>query len=148
MKILLTVVSMFFCMGAMASTNDLKALDVLAKTLYYEARGEGERGIRAVASTIVNRAVKKDKVASVENCMKQALKRKQYSCWNGKTDLKIGKGKTWELCRKIAYEMVVGKFEVTTEHTHYYAHKVVNPYWAKDVDKEKIGNHTFLTVRW
>jgi N-acetylmuramoyl-L-alanine amidase len=127
--------------------QNVKALDVLAKTLYHEARGEGETGLRAVASTIYNRALKRDKNPSALNCAKQAKARKQYSCWNGKEDLEVGKGPMWEMCREIAYEMVTGKFKATTNHTHYYAHKKVSPVWAKKVTKTVIGNHTFLTVR-
>jgi len=148
MKYLITIFVLMLAMSAFASTNDVKALDILSKTLYHEARGEAERGIRAVASTIVNRAMKKDKNSSAENLVKQALKRKQYSCWNGKTDLSSGKGKAWEICREVAYEMVKGEFKTTSKHTHYYAHKIVHPYWAAGLENEVIGNHTFLTVRW
>lgn len=136
------------CLSEPCLRSDIRALDVLSKTLYYEARGEGERGIRAVASTIYNRALIKNGIADANSCVKQALRRKQYSCWNGRDNLSAGRGKSWQVCREVAYEMVIGEFLPTTIHTHYYAHKKVNPYWARDAKKVKIGRHTFLTVRW
>jgi spore germination cell wall hydrolase CwlJ-like protein len=36
--------------------SDPKTVDVLARTLWGEARGEGERGMQAVANVIMNRA--------------------------------------------------------------------------------------------
>ena len=52
-------------------------LDIAAKTVWGEARGEGELGMLAVACVIVNRANKKDaQLASV------CLKPFQFSAWN------------------------------------------------------------------
>ena len=120
----------------------------VSKTLYYEARGEGERGIRAVASTIYNRSARNGGVVNCDSYIKQSLRHKQYSCWNGSNGiLPSGSGYSWEICRKVAYEMITGKFKPTNSYTHYYAHKKVTPYWSQGVKKTIIGNHTFLTTK-
>jgi len=131
--------------------SKIEALNVISKTLYHEARSESEIGIKAVASTIHNRAMKKSGNSSSNALVYEALRRKQYSCWNGRKDLPSGSGKEWMICRAIAYQMVIGEFKPTITNTHYYAHGKVNPKWAQEVeesDKLILGNHTFLTVKW
>ena len=57
---------------------------IIADTLYMEARSEGERGQRAVATVIYNRAHGK-----AENMESVCLKPKQFSCWNGKASKSV-----------------------------------------------------------
>ncbi|MFA6679088.1 MAG: cell wall hydrolase [Candidatus Methanomethylophilaceae archaeon] len=118
-------------------------VDDLAKTLYHEACGEGEIGIRAVASIIINRAEQKGKITP--DALSSVVKQKfQFSCWNGKKDLKTGKGKSWEICMKVAKEMSEGCFNKTHGYTHYYAFKKCKPRWSNGRKKMIIGNHAFL----
>ena len=126
--------------------SNADATDIVAKTLYYEARGEGEVGIRAVASVLQNRASKRYGKTSISLCAAEARRRLQFSCWNGKKTLPSGKGEAWTLCLRIANEMASGKFKSTHTHTHYYAYKQVNPSWAVGVQGMIIGNHKFLSV--
>lgn len=65
----------------MADTDQFDNLTILARTIWGEARGEGDIGMEAVASVIMNRANSKitwwgDDVRSV------CLARWQFSCWN------------------------------------------------------------------
>lgn len=130
--------------GLFLAINAFSApIDDLAKTLYHEARGEGETGIRAVASIIHNRAEKKG-VVTPAVLSKVVRQKYQFSCWNGKKDLRTGKGKSWELCQTVAKEMVEGDFNKTHGYTHYYAFKNCNPKWAKGKKKFVVGNHAFL----
>ena len=57
-----------------------RTIEVVAATLYHEARGEGEEGMRAVASVIYNRAHQKrwKKLGYSGVC----LQKKQFSCHN------------------------------------------------------------------
>ena len=133
----------------------IQALNVLARTLYAEARGEKERGMRAVASTIFNRAGgNPDKMVGV--CFAE----KQYSCWN---DVKHGDAKTykplipntvmdsnetkaaWELAKEISWELLSGNFTSTIGNLNsYYNPSKASPDWRKNLrDKERIGNHLF-----
>lgn len=123
------------------------SIDILAKTLYHEARGEGEAGLRAVASVIHNRAVKRYGKVSGTLCASEAKRKMQFSCWNGKMNLPGGKGKVWKLCVKIASEMSCGEFVPVHCHTHYYAYKKCNPKWASGTIGLIVGSHKFLTVK-
>ena len=60
-----------------------QASNIVARTLYMEARSERKTGIDAVASVIYNRADKK-----AENLPTVCLKEKQFSCWNDITNKK------------------------------------------------------------
>jgi spore germination cell wall hydrolase CwlJ-like protein len=127
-----------------AKTN--QSADVIAKTLYHEARGEGTNGLRAVASVIHNRSTSRVGKAGAGILSLECLRKKQFSCWNGKKNLKSGSGKAWDECVKIANEMVAGKFKPTHSYTHYYAYKICNPKWAKGKQGIVIGNHKFLNA--
>lgn len=130
-----------------ATMSEADSIDVVAKTLYYEARGEGEVGIRAVASVLQNRAKNRSGKTDVAHCAAEAKRKLQFSCWNGKKDLPKGKGAAWDICVKVAKEMAAGKFTAGHTHTHYYAYNICNPKWANGVAGLVIGNHKFLTVR-
>jgi len=136
------ITAVLLAVGAFANS-----VDILAKTLYHEARGEGEAGLRAVASVIHNRAMKRYGNVSGALCASEAKRKLQFSCWNGKRDLPKGKGNAWSLCVKIAAEMANGKFLPTHGHTHYYAYNKCNPKWASGIIGLIVGNHKFLTAR-
>jgi len=65
--------------------NVTNIINCVARTIYAEAKGEGEKGQAAVASVIWNRAGGK-----CANLIDVVLKDKQFSCWNekkpGRTD--------------------------------------------------------------
>jgi len=143
MKTMVLFVSAFMMVSGLFANS----VDVIAKTLYHEARGEGEVGLRAVATILHNRAIKANGKATAELCAKEAKRKMQFSCWNGKKDLSTGKGDSWMLCVKIAKEIELGKFQKVHGHTHYYAFKKCNPKWAKGRAGLVIGNHKFLTVK-
>lgn len=107
-------------------TPDPKVRRVIAKTLFYEAAGEGEHGLLLVASVIHNRA------GSGRDFKAVCLRPRQFSCWNdgwlsvptNPIDLQA-----YELCLQIADEMLAGSFAPITTATHYHA-DYVHPYWA------------------
>lgn len=119
----------------------------VANTLYLEARGEGERGLRAVATVIYNRArgnpSKFDAVC---------LKPYQFSCYNGGASVKITPKtamdkKAFVACQKIENEMRRGYFKPLGAWTHYFNPRFCNPKWSRDVPQVKIGNHNFLKTK-
>ena len=122
---------------------------IIADTLYMEARGEGERGLRAVATVIYNRA--KGSAARME---KVCLKPKQFSCWNGETPktVRIAPKSAFDrrahaLCLSIEKELLSGNFSPLGEWTHYYNPRLCSPTWAQGVPYVKIGNHNFLKTK-
>lgn len=133
-------------------------LDVLARTLYGEARGEGEEGIEAVACVIMNRykaekwytgykIINGHKVASIAMT---CLKRFQFSCWN-KNDVnyelikKVNPNdKLFCLCLFVAQKAVSGRLTDFTNGATYYHTKAVKPHWAKNKTPcYEAGHHLF-----
>lgn len=122
---------------------------VVADTLYLEARGEGEAGLRAVASVIFNRAKRTGKTFEAE-----CLRPKQFSCWNGlapKTCKIAPKSdfdrRAYKLCLLIECELLAGKFEPVGDWTHYYNPALCSPRWARGIYQVKIGKHNFLKTK-
>ena len=67
-------------MGRKALVDDNNEIDILARTIWGEARGEGSQGMQAVANVIQNR-VKQGGwwgATFAEVCKKKS----QFSCWN------------------------------------------------------------------
>ena len=121
-------------------------LEVLAKTIYGEARGEGQKGMEAVACVIMNRVkaqqwftgyviVQGHKIPSIcETC----LKRLQFSCWN-KSDPNYEKlqklnvsDQLYVQCLEIAQRAISGHLQDFTNGAVYYHTKQIEPLWAKE----------------
>lgn len=138
-----------------ADAEEIRAFDVkvVAETLWLEARGEGDKGIRAVASVIRNRSVERG-LSARDVC----LERGQFSCWNGGCVLPsdgVRKSRmdadstraSWELCVRLAVELVDGTFKPTVTATHYYNPKKCRPAWAWAMRScVTIGRHRFGRV--
>ncbi|GHU01135.1 hypothetical protein FACS1894186_3280 [Alphaproteobacteria bacterium] len=122
--------------------------DLLARTIWAEARGEGASGMAAVACVVVNRVRAPcwwgDSVASV--CRAPW----QFSCWNkgepnGAAALRVGAGNAeFVLALRLATRAVMGALpDSTGGATHYHAASVL-PRWAKGrTPCAIIGNHLF-----
>jgi spore germination cell wall hydrolase CwlJ-like protein len=127
---------------------------LLAATLFYEARGEGEVGIRAVASVIYTRAHYPNP-HKPKPYIEVISKRKAFSCWNDRPIEKIDERKlsngdrdAYYICLRVAEEMAERKFKPTIEATHYYNPKLCKPSWAREMKfVKKIRNHTFMDER-
>ena len=120
----------------------------LAKTLWGEARGEGTKGMQAVANVVINRVQKGGWYgASVKDVV---LKPYQFSCWNT-TDVNraqldnltiddLKKSGAWDISEKAINNELP---DITDGAINYHA-KSVNPSWAKSMTKTvQIGNHIF-----
>ena len=133
-------------------------INCVARTIYAEAKGEGEKGQAAVASVIWNRAGGK-----CENLIDVVLKYKQFSCWNkkkpGRTDkdytIKIpveatrpGKNKDiWDNCVSLATKLAIEDFTSTIGNRNSYMNKAkasekAKREWGDKLDL-KIGKHEF-----
>jgi uncharacterized protein (TIGR02594 family) len=135
-----------------SATEESEVL-TLARTLYGEARGQGQRGIEAVANVVMNRAASGrwgGKVGSV------CLWPWQFSCWNrndpnfqkirNKTD--DGTDNDFKLCLVIARKAVSGGLpQHVPGALHYYADYIRTPNWVSKSPNArmvaKIGRHLF-----
>lgn len=120
-------------------------LEVLAKTIWGEARGESATGQKAVACVIFNRFLSKAWY-SARDIAGVCLKKQQFSCWN-KDDPNAGKIErlTYIELRPIMelIKEVLEEGDITDGATHYHTLKV-RPKWADDAKATVVfGNHVF-----
>ncbi len=124
-------------------------VDVVARTLWGEARGEGKDGMQAVANVIMNRVARGGwyGLTPAEVCQKP----KQFSCWNSsdpnyKKMLSVTTSdpqfrQAWQ----IAEQAVAGKLpDITGGATEYHT-KSIKPAWnwQKLAQTTTIGDHIF-----
>ncbi|MCB9982430.1 MAG: cell wall hydrolase [Rhodospirillales bacterium] len=132
-------------------------IDVLARTLWGEARGQGHIGMEAVACVVLNRV----KVAANHggkywwgaNIIQVCQKPYQFSCWNRsdpnfqKLQSVDDKNLYFATALRIARRAVAGALpDHTGGATHYHA-DYVEPYWARGhVPCARIGRHVFYKL--
>lgn len=121
--------------------------DILAQTVYHEARGEGEQGWRGVAFVIINRA-KANKPhwggSSVSSVCKQKW---QFECWNPGYDTQIREKSVFNQIKKVTDRIYDGqdRNDPTGGADHYNnPDKEGYKEWTEGCRKTvKINNHQF-----
>jgi spore germination cell wall hydrolase CwlJ-like protein len=131
-------------------------IDVLARTIFGEARGEPVEGQEAVASVVLNRvaiAQKRGKYWWGDTVIAVCQKPYQFSCWN-RGDPSYRKlvqvdesDRHFALAKNIAAAAVEGRLKDRTKGaTHYHA-DYVSPYWARgETPVRIIGRHLFYAL--
>ena len=130
--------------------------DIMARTIYGEARGEyyvkdgGINSLIAVGNVIMNRS--RERSRSISSI---CLKPKQFSCWN-KTDpnFKVIQNvtfsdKIFQLCYSVSCQIINGQTpDITNGANHYYSKNIKTvPYWAyQKIPIKTIGNHMFFRI--
>ena len=126
--------------------------DILARTLYGEARGEGLIGIEAVANVILNRVAlsKQHQLWWGKTISEVCLKPFQFSCWtpadkNFYQLIRVtSENSVFRMCQRVANRALNGTLtDITHGATHYHSKKV-NPAWARQLTPVyEYGNHLF-----
>lgn len=127
--------------------------DILARTLYGEARGEGLAGLEAVAAVILNRVAfssRRGKYWWGNTVGEVCRKPWQFSCWNDNDPnsrliaLVNDDDKVFGLCRRIARRAIAGVLpDATCGATHYH-HRSLRPRWSEGkIPCAEIGHHLF-----
>ena len=123
-------------------------IEITARTVYGEARGELEAGMIAVAWVIRNRAEKGGWWGDTPE--KACLMPWQFSCWN-KADPNLEKIKAVDLDSDVFRQCLIATAAVfadlvpdpTGGACHYHV-EGISPPWAKDrIPDVTIGNHLF-----
>jgi N-acetylmuramoyl-L-alanine amidase len=126
---------------------------VFARTIWGEARGEGELGMEAVACVIVNRAVLGGWWG--ESIEEVCLKPWQFSCWN-KNDpnrpelIAVGDDDPqFKICLAIAEKAYAGTLkDVTHGADSYHDIRMNPPKWADNLKPVcVIKHHVFYKTR-
>lgn len=133
-------------------------IDVLARTMWGEARGEGNTGLEAVANVVQNRVKVAEKNGGKfwwgGNIIQVCQKPYQFSCWN-RSDPSFKKLQAvtednlhFATCLRIARRAAIGQLpDHTGGATHYHADYVA-PYWAKgQTPTITIGRHIFFDLK-
>jgi spore germination cell wall hydrolase CwlJ-like protein len=129
--------------------------DIMARTIWSEARGDGRRGMHAVANVIMNRKKIREKASGRRIPIRQiCLSPKQFSCWNmGNVNIPeilsvSEKDADFRIAKEIAENALrVGIEDITNGADHYHSTLIEVPYWAKDKKPlVVIGNHVFYKI--
>lgn len=137
-------------------TNARSATEVkcLATAIYFEARGEPEKGRIAVAQVVLNRLKNPaypNTICGVVYQNKNMRNRCQFSfACDGIPD-RIRDQKSWDEAQSLARRVVNDDRHLYLESvgaaTHYHA-TYVRPRWARSMNKmDKIGRHVFYKTR-
>ncbi|HKY86363.1 MAG TPA: cell wall hydrolase [Pseudorhodoplanes sp.] len=126
----------------------------LTNAIYFEARGENERGQMAVAQVVLNRAFSgyyPDNVCGVvyQNSHRHLACQFTFACDNVR-DV-VTEPDAWETAKRIARDSLDGKIWLPEigKATHYHA-TYVSPWWVRTMTKHKtLGIHIFYRpTRW
>ncbi|MBI4274677.1 MAG: cell wall hydrolase [Rhizobiales bacterium] len=126
----------------------VKAERCLTNAIYFEARGEPERGQVAVAQVIMNRVFSGYYPGNVCGVVYQDSHRRlscqfTFSC-DGIPDV-VNEADAWEVAKRIARETIDGEVWLPEvgKATHYHAYWV-HPSWVREMRKLwRFGVHTF-----
>lgn len=144
--------------GAFQMSDDI---DIMARTIYGESRGEGDKGMKAVANVIMRRAYLAGEYMEAhhkphplfgDGSPRSACKMPwQFSCWNAKDpncSLISGLSATDPSLHDAlgiadnAFEGLLSDY--TNEATHYVNLAISKPDWIKKATMTAIiGHHTF-----
>jgi hypothetical protein len=120
----------------------------LSEALYYEARGEGARGEKAVAEVVLHRVNSGKYGNSICAVVYEGSGRKtcqfSFTC-NGELD-RPRQAAAWQDAEQLAARILTGEVRLrnaTGGATSYHA-VYVKPYWAPSLERTaRIGNHIF-----
>jgi N-acetylmuramoyl-L-alanine amidase len=131
-------------------------LEILARTIYGEARGEfkraGIQSLEAIAHVVMNRVNQKTWFGKTVKDV--CLKPQQFSCWNkGDPNYPLISSpkltnSIFDVCKSVADEVMQGKKSDITNGADHYHTRFVNPVWS--LNKQPvfiIGNHLFFDLR-
>lgn len=131
-------------LAACAEPSLTEEQQTLALTILAEARGEGVRGMEAVAMVIKQRMINRSQTAK-----QVCLEPKQFQCWTGKDidDL----DHLWESPAASDAVDVVRRFDeldpAEIGHADHYCAVDIAPFWEiAQMPVTKIGNHTFYRL--
>jgi len=124
----------------------------LAQAIYFEARGESDKGQAAVAQVVLNRVssgLYPSTICGVVFQNRQHYHACQFSFACEGRSLRIGEPDAWHRAERIAAAVTTGKTYVADvgDATHYHA-LYVHPYWARRLERtDRIGHHVFYKLR-
>jgi len=123
---------------------DAQEQQCLAQALYWEARGEGEDGMLAVAAVIFNRVEDERFPDTVCGVVHEGGESPpcQFSWWcDGKSDRPTNQANWWE-AYSLAYDYLATRPADTTDGALFYHSTSIKEPWRRQLTA-RIGNHIF-----
>lgn len=136
-----------------ASSEDI---DILARTIWGEARNEGYKGMQAVANVVINRLQKARSSSAFarrfgRTVKEICLKPKQFSAWNRNDPNRprmiavTVADPAFRMALGIAENAVMGRLPDITSGSDHYHTPAVKPSWSEGVEPVAvIGGHKFF----
>lgn len=126
---------------------DTRQHDCLSQAIYYEARGESQRGQIAVAEVIMNRVRSGAYPNSICGVVYQGSHRTTGCQFTFTCDGSLNhrpRGRAWDRAQRVATAVMSGYTRpITQGATHYHTH-AVNPVWNSGlVETTNIESHVF-----
>lgn len=122
-------------------------LNVLAATIYAEARGEPDEGQVWVAWVIKNRA-RAGRSYWGYSIQQVCLQPWQFECWNGVDSIVIYEEYAFNKALQIAQSVINSPVDPTGGCDHYNNPDKENADWVRNVDQiRRINNHVFYRSR-
>lgn len=121
----------------------------LATAIYFEARGESEKGQQAVAEVILARTKTPGRPPTICGVVYEGSHRKtgcQFSFTCDRTSDVAPANEAWSRARRIASDMLsaIGRLNSVVRGATFYHANYVNPRWASRMVKvAQIGTHIF-----
>jgi spore germination cell wall hydrolase CwlJ-like protein len=130
--------------SALDSTRDLECL---TQAVYYEARGEGRDGQRAVAQVVLNRVRHPAFPKSVCGVVFQGAGRRtgcqfSFTC-DGSMRARVNRG-AWNRAREVASNALSGAVYSTVGNATHFHTTAVSPVWRNSLVRvSQVGQHLF-----
>lgn len=118
----------------------------LARTIYWEAKGEGIAGMEAIANVVMNRLGHEGFPNTVCEVVRQGYERGacQFSWWcDGRSD-DAQDSKAYEVAKEIARKALNRQLTDRTGGALYFHQRKVSPKWSAEYIKTtEVGEHLF-----
>lgn len=122
------------------------AITCLARSIYWEAKGEGAAGMEAVANVVMNRLGHEGFPSTVCEVVMQGQEQGscQFSWWcDGRSD-NIKEEKSYTIAKEIARKALNRQLTDRTDGAMYFHQRKVNPDWSsKFINTVDVGEHIF-----
>ena len=129
------------------SAENVRSLNIMARTVYGETRNQGPQARTAVAHVILNRSKNKSNIAQV------IFKRKQFSCWDDHNRRAMLSASTNDSAFIASLDACVTALKSSKDITHgadHYHAVYTKPYWSRSRHLRNIGRfgaHIFYKKR-
>lgn len=133
--------------GPAETQVDQREQNCLAQAIYYEARGETQRGQVAVAEVIMNRVRSAHYPNSVCGVVYQGSHRSTGCQFTFTCDGSLAhrpRGRAWDRAQRVANAVLLGYTRPLTQGATHYHTVAVNPVWNSGlVETVRVGTHVF-----